>query len=282
MKRFIVMREKQASSSNHEQEKLVAIVVPYYTNELTADEELSLKHLRKFLGHYDKYLLMPESMPDGLDGFGIKRFEDKFFASRVGYNKLVLSPHFYKAFSDYKYILIYQLDALVFSDQLMEWCAADFDYIGAPWLNTETVPEDGFSRVGNGGFCLRKVESVLKVLRAPGTVVDPDVYWEGFCTGKSKLSRFVNLPRKYLKRLEIFNGVWWYRLRPRDAEDIFWGYMAQRLDPQFKIASVEEGLRFAFEFAPRYCFEQNNRQLPFGCHAWNKHDREFWEPYLLK
>ena len=264
------------------EKKLVAVVVPFYKPTLTPDEEISIRHLRRFLGSYDKFLVTPESLRTDYPDFEIKRFKDKFFASRVGYNKLVLSPRFYQAFSDYKYILIYQLDALVFSDQLREWCASDLDYVGAPWLRNETVPAEGFSRVGNGGFCLRKVESALKVLTASGTVVDPDKYWEDYCAGKSKLSRALNLPRKYLKRLEIFNGVRWYRLRPRDAEDIFWGHMAQKIVPEFKIASVAEGLRFAFEFAPRYCFEQNNRQLPFGCHAWNKHDRGFWEPYLLK
>ncbi len=262
--------------------KTVAVVTPCYKKTLDADEEISLRHLRQHLGDYDKYLIAPESLEVDYPDFEFKRFDDRFFSSRIGYNKLMLSPHFYNAFSDYKYILIYQLDALVFSDQLMNWCATDLDYLGAPWLNTETVPENGFSRVGNGGFSLRKVESALKALRSPGTVIDPDKYWEVFCTGKSKLSQFVNLPRKYLKRLEVFNGIWWYRLRPLDAEDIFWGYIAQNIFPDFKIATVEEGLRFAFEQAPRYCFERNHHQLPFGCHAWNKFDRDFWEPYLHK
>jgi len=44
---------------------------------------------------------------------------------------------------------------------------------------------------------------------------------------------------------------------------------------------VEEGLRFAFEGAPRMCFELNQQKLPFGCHAWAKFDRSFWEPYLI-
>jgi hypothetical protein len=33
--------------------------------------------------------------------------------------------------------------------------------------------------------------------------------------------------------------------------------------------------------APRLCFELNGRKLPFGCHAWQRYDRGFWEPYLL-
>jgi len=63
--------------------------------------------------------------------------------------------------------------------------------------------------------------------------------------------------------------------------DLFWADQAVRYLPDFKVASVEEGLRFAFEAAPKICYEMNKRQLPFGCHAWTKFDRAFWEPHLL-
>jgi hypothetical protein len=58
--------------------------------------------------------------------------------------------------------------------------------------------------------------------------------------------------------------------------------MAAKYYPDFNVASVEEGLRFAFEVAPKECFELNNLTLPFGCHAWPKYDRDFWKPYLLQ
>jgi len=63
--------------------------------------------------------------------------------------------------------------------------------------------------------------------------------------------------------------------------DLFWADQAVTYLPGFKVASIEEGLRFAFEAVPRTCYEINNRQLPFGCHAWTKFDRGFWEPHLL-
>ena len=31
-------------------------------------------------------------------------------------------------------MLIYQLDAFVFQDDLAYWCQQNYDYIGAPWL----------------------------------------------------------------------------------------------------------------------------------------------------
>jgi hypothetical protein len=47
------------------------------------------------------------------------------------------------------------------------------------------------------------------------------------------------------------------------------------------IAPLEVALRFAFEANPRICYEMNNYEIPFGCHAWEKYDKEFWLPYLL-
>jgi hypothetical protein len=68
----------------------------------------------------------------------------------------------------------------------------------------------------------------------------------------------------------------------KSNEDQFFANRAIHYYPEFKISSVETALRFAFECVPRYCFALNNYTLPFGCHAWHKYDREFWEPYLLK
>jgi Protein of unknown function (DUF5672) len=58
--------------------------------------------------------------------------------------------------------------------------------------------------------------------------------------------------------------------------------MAPRLDPTFRIPPPETALSFAFETNPRECFELNGRRLPFGCHKWWLHDREFWEPYVVE
>jgi hypothetical protein len=63
---------------------------------------------------------------------------------------------------------------------------------------------------------------------------------------------------------------------PRN-EDLFWALEAPKFDPTFKVASAVEALPFAFEMAPRWCFEQNRGKLPFGCHAWARYDRAFWE-----
>ena len=61
-------------------------------------------------------------------------FENKNFTSRNSYSKLLLSSKFYERFSDYDYMLIYQLDCLIFSNDLKKWTDLNYDYIGAPWF----------------------------------------------------------------------------------------------------------------------------------------------------
>ena len=47
------------------------------------------------------------------------------------------------------------------------------------------------------------------------------------------------------------------------------------------MASLEDGLRFAFEVSPRTCLDLNGGKMPFGCHAWARYDRSFWEPFIV-
>jgi len=143
--------------------KKVCIVVPCYKNTINKYEKISLKHLLKFLGRYDKYFIVPEGLNIKLRGFGNKSFDKRYFNSVKDYNKLMLSKEFYEAFQSYEYILTYQLDCLVFSDQLEYWCDQGYDFIGAPWYK-EILPWVKEDSVGNSGFCLRNVQNCLKVL----------------------------------------------------------------------------------------------------------------------
>ena len=145
--------------------KIVAIVVPLSTRPgLDADEEISLRHLLHYLGKYDKFMIAPQNMDVDYPGFQIQRFDQSYFGSAIAHARLQFSPEFYEAFCDYKYIFVYHLDALVFSDQLLEWCNRDFDFIGAPWFQCEAAPWVREPHVGNSGFALLKVRSFLRVL----------------------------------------------------------------------------------------------------------------------
>jgi hypothetical protein len=278
-------RSKQPSSA-------VAIIVPASARtELFDEEEVSMRHLLRFLGSYDKYLITPPGESLRHEGFKIATFPSKFFGSVGGHNQLLMWPGFYRAFRNYEYILIYHLDSLVFSDEMMQWCRAGFDFIGAPWIPCADTPWVKKARVGNGGFALMKVDTALKVL-SNRYRQEPASYWVDLMMRNRSALRPVFRILEWLKR--FFPQA---RIINRPLEDLpkaerpdihgrpndyFWSFSAKRYVPEFKLASVEEGLRFAFEAAPRRCFELSGNRMPFGCHAWARYDRAFWEPYLLE
>ncbi len=92
-------------------------------------------------------------------------------------------------------------------------------------------------------------------------------------------------PYRLIKRLRVLKearrGIGWYAGRYSLNEDRFWSDRARLFDPGFRIAPVATALSFAFERAPRHCYAANGGRLPFGCHAWPRWDRAFWEPHLL-
>jgi hypothetical protein len=262
----------------------VAVVVPWPDRQtLLPDEETSVRHLRHYLGRYDKFAIVPRSLELSLPDIEIVRFDDRYFGSTRRHTELMLSPRFYEAFRGYEFILTYHLDALVLSDRLSEWCEREWDFIGAP--NHGTAKH--LSVPCNGGFALRRIEAFLAVLKSKRYAVDPETYWADFCAGKGRFERMLQWPRRYAKRLHRFNGVHReIRLMLDDPapplDDVFMVENATKYHPGFRIPPVREALRFAFDEAPRTAFELNDCQLPFGAHAWFKHDRAFWAPYLLR
>jgi hypothetical protein len=268
--------------------KRVAIVVPLSARkELLPEEEVSMRHLLRFLGSYDKFLVLPKGLGFRHDSFTTIEFSPKFFGSALAYNRLMYSPRLYELFEDYKFILMYHLDSLVFSDELPAWCDMDVDFIGAPWIECPDCPWVTEPCVGNGGFALMKVENILRVL-SNRYQANPRSYW------KDLLSRNFSL---YSQPTEssaagpeprgLAGGVQkaWDKIRSSETNrvnnDVFWGYHAKKYLPEFRVPDWKTALRFAFEVSPRICFELNGHKLPFGCHAWAKYDRGFWEPYLL-
>ena len=285
----------QASAKGSPPERLVAIVTPIPSFPLSAEAEISMRHLREYLGGFDRYIIGPKSIPKEFSGFVLRPFPSRYFTNRYGYNRLLMTEQFYRAFSDYEYILIYQLDCLVFASTLEVWCRKGWDYVGAPWLNNPDNPTEGFLAVGNGGFSLRRVASALAVLNSKQLLEDPKE--RGRKTGRRskllyehldfapQLKRMAIATKTFLHRYGYHNKVGWHvrRLAKTNShEDLFWSFDAPKIMTTFRIPEPEGALEFAFEMAPRYCFKLSSGRLPFGCHAWTKYDREFWEPFLLK
>lgn len=274
--------------------RVVAVVMPVARLPLSVDEEISLRHLRKYLGAFDRYVIGLRRLPKELSDFRLRRFPARYFSGRYEYNRLLLTERFYRAFAGYKYILIYQLDCLVFAGNLEEWCGKGWDYVGAPWLADNEDASKGLSAVGNGGLSLRSVQSTLAVLTSTKLVDDPDILaqFPGWASplferlkGAPNLRKVLVKGKSFLHRSGYHNNSRWLAQRFADLrrhEDYFWAFQASKFVDEFRIPAPREALAFSFEMAPRYCFEQNGGRLPFGCHAWAKYDRQFWEPFLLK
>jgi hypothetical protein len=275
---------------------LVAVVTPVYRLPLAVEEHISLRHLNQFLGRFDRFIIGPRGVlreafrtSKEFAASATRTFPDQYFRSIQGYSQLLVSDEFYRAFAAYEYILIYQLDCLVFSGDLEPWCLAGWDYVGAPWFkDTRDDVSDGFWAVGNGGLSLRNVSSALRVLTSTRLLDDPKA--RGLKTHRFWTSPHLNRTFIALRTLLLQHGYhnnvsWLVRELGKDPnfhEDFFWAFHARRVAPDFRIPTPQQALSFSFEAAPRYCFQANCGRLPFGCHAWAKHDRQFWEPFLLK
>ncbi len=142
----------------------ICVVVPVYKEQLTELEYISLRQVEDILGSYEMIFAMPESLSFARDCKHKREyFDKKYFVSIESYNKLLLNEVFYTRFKDFKYMLLYQLDAFVFEDRLLHFSNLGYDYIGAPWLYGLEY-HDAVWHVGNGGLSLRNIVGCMVLL----------------------------------------------------------------------------------------------------------------------
>jgi hypothetical protein len=257
--------------------KLVKVVIPIYKNHFGELEEKSFLQCVKVLKDYQIVLVQPE----GLDNSYITKehpyvivesFPKHYFDNILGYNELLLSACFYERFLESEFILIYQLDAFVFKDQLKIWCDKNYDYIGAPWIATPNNTllfkffnkitdlfrsqknidrKQIFYKVGNGGFSLRKTISHYTIAHEK----------------ESFIFDFLNENEKKIYAIE----------------DVFWSIKVPEFNKNFKIPGYMEALHFAIDRKPKIAFKLAKDEIPFGCHGINKPKViDFWKPILNK
>lgn len=253
------------------------IGIPLYKEKLDPLEVISLnrlfevdpKHQIYILTHrnlnldfYKKYFLKHKNLD-------IIYFKADYFRSIGSYNRLLLSSFFYKKFANHEYLLIYQLDAFIFKDELDLWCSKGYDYIGAPWYDLESKfdfyqklrksnnlflkwikKNIDFNKgekitVGNGGFSLRKIKSFINISRWL-LVIEPNL------------------------------------LKYKINEDIVWAILVPKYFKKFKIPNKNEALHFSIESNPIEAFQETSNSLPFGCHGWNNKNFDFWKNILEK
>ena len=231
----------------------IAVGIPIYKKELSPHEIQVLQQGQKILGHYPLYFIAPPSIDrdyylQWMPQAQFVIFEQSYFENVKSYSLLMTQASFYQAFEQHEYLLIYQTDAYVFRDELLEWANKGYDYIGAPWI--EVPPSNKktlfnlskwlYNKVGNGGFCLRKISTHIQLCQKWG----------------------------------------WIQKLWQKNEDFFWCVLIPPLAPSFQVPPVEEALAFAFELAPATAYQRNGQQLPFGCHAWEKYQPEFWGQFI--
>ncbi len=260
---------------NGKPEIKIVVVIPVY-KPFSQEEKTSFLQCIRVLHKFDLAIVKPATLElQEAEEFSPQlvqiSFDPKWFKSIYSYNRLVLSQEFYQRFASYDYMLIYQLDAYVFEDRLMEWAHKGYDYIGAPWLPESAKYEckaghlllrirRGFNKVfsritsaelhfkvGNGGFSLRKISTMLDVTKRYQSVIND----------------FLSRPRRKFQ------------------EDVFLCLVLSEQD-SLRVPDFKEALGFAFEMNPKRAYQYTHSQLPFGCHDWyrKKNWEQFWKHHI--
>jgi hypothetical protein len=83
------------------------------------------------------------------------------------YSKLLATKSIVYDHIDTEYFLVFQTDSMMFKRNInfMDFfIRGNYDYVGAPWLITNYKPTKDCSFIGNGGFSLRKTQTMLKII----------------------------------------------------------------------------------------------------------------------
>lgn len=290
------------------------IIIPIYKSKLDLSEIQSLNQCLSVLSKWKIFFVTYKSLDTLIYNeicllYSIKPlyvyFNKNYFDGIEGYNKLLLSKQFYKKFSAYTFMLIHQLDAYVFTDELDYWCNQNYDYIGAPWFNNLSQTDHKLWASGNGGLSLRRIKKFLSYYnmsfenRFPFSYFIQKYFPLNFKNFLRIIYYFPDILFQYITHISVKN----YIQNNRNNEDFFWVnafnnslwdemYNEKKLGALFDkrkikknfeflvIPESEIGLKFAFEAQPEYLFKLNNEKLPFGCHAWLKYNPSFWLQFI--
>lgn len=265
--------------------QLVVVVIIAHKSELTENERASLRQCYKILGRHPIKLICPKGLNVSVykeinPESEIVFIDPKWQATYKMFNELKKDKLLYEMFSDYEYMLYYELDAWVFRDELEFWCDKGYDYIGAPWFAEENGSGKlTFKLGGNGGFSLRKISTALTILQRIKAISRCRNFWY-----RSKLQSIFRFEKSQLISklfsikieagfIGLIGGLHFH-------EDSFWSKYVPITFPDYKMAPPEESLKFSFEMRAPFLYHYNNDELPFGCHAWEKYESEFWRQFI--
>lgn len=263
-----------------------AITIPVYKPDLNCYERISfLQCIKIFSKNHPVFLFGPSNLDISnylaiYPSIKYISFESHYFNNITGYNHLMNNILFYKSFLEYDYILIYQLDAFVFNDNLDDWCSKGYDYTGSPWFEDFGRAEKKLWAVGNGGFSLRKTKAFYHLLSEKINIFNFLKLYKYYQSSLNE-KRFKSFIRALIKGLIIKPQIQNELLNFYQNEDVFWGLFADKLFRNFTVCPVYEAVKFSFDLFPEILYEMNNKNLPFGCHAFNK-NLNFWRDYITE
>ena len=264
----------------------IATVIPIYQTSLSEEEKSNISRNLKSLTNahvalvhtQDNQHLINEIIAEASNNnrlFG-KRVPRGFLRSIAAYNRLLLSPDFYRLFLDYTHILILQLDALLIGNDIETWLYQGWSYIGAPFFLGLDRPHYPlrFLGGGNGGFSFRNIRDCLHVLSR--------LVWLYPCLRRYERQ---SLPGEGFRAevRALLRSHWWIGPRGTNTtmnEDLFWSFIAPQVSSSFRVAPPSVSMHFAWEMEPEYMLQQCKGHLPLGCHGWQKYNPEFWRNHL--
>lgn len=271
------------------------MIIPVYKtfDNLTVSEKRSFNQALKVFANEDIILALPEKLNiknyDELSMFnnnkklGRAEFSEMYFEGIEGYNRLLLSCEFYESLSDYEYVLIFQLDAWVFSNALDYWCSKEFFFIGAPVFKNYDENKNLQLEKGtlNGGLSLRAIQPALKILKLFFAATS---VFNKVCkvVGSKKIATVVasgicRFKFREIKNTDYLRAMWQYGW---PNEDIVWTKYFPSIFKNIKLPKVEEAMSFAFDMHPDFLYKLNGSQLPMACHAWEKYKPVFWSKFI--
>jgi hypothetical protein len=265
--------------------KRCVVVIPTHKSDVSVEEERSFRNTLSVLSNWDIRLVIPESVSvdsyttmksiDALN-FDIVRVTDQWMGTVQRYNSMMLSTYFYRLFNDYEYILICHLDSWVFRDELEYRINIGYDYIGPPLFLLKEPARNSLESLvapqgGNGGFCLRRIDSTMKLLSNMRYDLNITLFLKGviFLIHNRKfdlLKIFLRICRK------LYKDPVQFQLKYNVYEDVMISVCYPLLNRDYKVAPPDIAMHFATEvYSEELIQTKLNIRLPFAVHGYGKY-----------
>ncbi|RBL93862.1 DUF5672 family protein [Chitinophaga flava] len=261
----------------------MCVIITVHQPYMSAEEEVSLLACYRHLKAYDCFLVFPA----GMDTVSYQHIHPQlilqpvapeWLSSILHYNRMKVNPSFYALFSDYQFMMTYELDAYIFSSDIAAHHGFDYDFIGSPIFEgfMNATPGAPFMEMLNSGFSIRNISIGRKALKR---LRQYRVIWKGYRFLLSNAAWLCKMVPASTREL-IYNYHLTNYYKGFDFnEDIIWSQVFPAIYPAFRVAPLERAYRFGFEVNAAELYELNHHRLPLGCHAWSKFPG-FWKTYI--